>query len=209
MKPFDHEPTPHSFGLNAQGSNIQGSNIPGAKSRGASRQAASEMIALRPTRLADLGFVMDAEQHPDNALYVNQWRQAQHEAAIVSEDDVHFIVELAQQPIGYVILSGMRDPHKSMLLRRIVILPKGKGFGRQTLRWIKAYAFEQLGYHRLWLDVLVRNERAQSLYISEGFVVEGMQREAIKTRSGYEDMHLLSIMLCEGSLNRLREKAEL
>jgi len=152
-------------------------------------------VTLRPTRLRDMEFVLEAEQHPDNAPYVEQWSQSQHEAAIVSENDAHFMVEAMGRPIGYVILSGLQNPHKTILLRRIVIGPKGKGYGRQTLRWVKDFTFKQLGFHRLWLDVMVSNERAQRLYASEGLTAEGRLRDAYRTESGdYEDMFILSIL---------------
>lgn len=153
-----------------------------------------EKLTLRPTRLVDLDFVIDAEQNPDNASYVNQWTRAEHEAAIVSENDGHFMVEIKGQPIGYIILSGLQDPHKTILLRRIVIMPKRKGYGRRTLQWVKTFTFEELGYHRLWLDVLVSNEPAQRLYASEGFTAEGRMREAYRTEEGYEDMFILSLL---------------
>ncbi|MEL6262678.1 MAG: GNAT family protein [Cyanobacteria bacterium J06554_11] len=151
-------------------------------------------IELRPTRLADLSFVMSAERHAENAAYIDQWRQAQHETAIVSEDEAHFIVEQAGKAVGYVVLDGMDSPHKSLLLRRIVILPKGAGYGRQTLRWLKVQTFERMRYHRLWLDVVVSNERALMLYLSEGFVVEGTLREAFKAADGYKDMLVLAMI---------------
>ncbi len=54
-----------------------------------------------------------------------------------------------------------------------------------------------LGYHRLWFDVLLSNQRAQALYRSEGFVVEGRLRDGWKTASGYEDMLLMSMLAHE------------
>ncbi len=174
-------------------------------------------IALRPTRQTDLKFVLAAERHPDNAPYVSQWSRKQHENAIASKNDAHFIVEKTTvgmnpedqstsalpasyqsiQSIGYVILVGLENSHLSLLLKRIVILPKGQGFGRKVLRWIKAFTFEQSGYHRLELDVVASNKRAQHLYRSEGFVDEGRLRKAYKTPQGYEDLLLLSILKTE------------
>ncbi len=164
-------------------------------------------ITLRSTRSADLKFVLAAERHSDNAPYVNQWSQKQHEDAIVCKNNAHLIVEKTNaaassenhsiQPIGYVILVGLENPHLSLLLKRIVILPKARGFGRKALRWIKFFTFEQLGYHRLELDVLASNKRAQHLYRSEGFIDEGKLREAHKTFQGYEDLLLLSMLKSE------------
>lgn len=154
-------------------------------------------IALQPTALADLDFVLAAERQPDNALYVGQWSKERHEEAITSKDEAHFVVSCGGRRVGYVILAGLSDPHRAVSLRRIVVVEKEKGYGRQILRWVKAFVFETLGYHRLWLDVLERNERARRLYESEGFVTEGVLRDSWKTADGYESMLVMSMLKIE------------
>ncbi|MEL6556312.1 MAG: GNAT family protein [Cyanobacteria bacterium J06621_11] len=154
-------------------------------------------MKIRPTQLSDLSFVLDAERHADNAPYINQWSIAQHERAITSSDEGHFIAEKAGTLMGYLIVAGLQDPHQALLLRRIVAVEKGQGYGRAMLKWVKSYTFEQLDYHRLWLDVVASNQRAQSLYLSEGFAVEGTLREAYKSQYGFEDMLILSLLRSE------------
>lgn len=151
-------------------------------------------MKLRPTQPSDLPFILSAESHPENAPYITQCSRAWHEMAIASEDYAHFVVEDDFKDLGYTILAGVQSPHDSLEIRRIVAIEKGKGYGRQILRWVKSFAFEQLGHHRLWLDVLEKNGRAKHLYQSEGFVVEGIVREGFKTPSGYESMILMSIL---------------
>lgn len=75
-------------------------------------------LLLRPTQLSDLDFVMAAERHPENEPFVNQWAVSQHKEAISSANDGHFIAEQAMKPIGYVILTGLQDPHQSITLGR-------------------------------------------------------------------------------------------
>lgn len=158
-----------------------------------------DKIVLRLTLPADLDFVLAAERHPDNALYVGQWSQARHEMAIASEDEAHFIVSRQGRQIGYVILAGLINPHSAISLRRIVVVDKGHGHGREILRWVKAFTFETLGYHRLWLDVIETNDRARRLYESEGFVTEGRLRESWRTGDRYESMLIMSILKSEHS----------
>lgn len=167
-------------------------------------------LELRPTQLADLPFILAAEGHAENAPYVTQCSRDWHEAAIASEDCAHLVIlrssdadiastQTPQGPplLGYVILAGIQSPHLSLELRRIVIVEKGQGYGRQILRWAKDFAFKQLRHHRLWLDVLERNDRARKLYESEGFVAEGIMRESFKTATGYESKVLMSILESE------------
>lgn len=161
-----------------------------------------DSLIFRPTTLVDIPFVIDAERHPDNAPYVGQWNEARHRSAIASEDEAHLTLEVdraanrEEKPsfLGYLILMGLSDEHSVLNLRRIVIMQKGRGYGRQALRWVKTYAFETIGVHRLWFDVISSNERAKALYLSEGFTIEGTMRESWKTPCGYEDMLLLSML---------------
>ena len=96
-------------------------------------------ICFRPTQVADLPFVISAEQHADNAPYVNQWSQQRHESAIVAPDFGHFIVEFTGNnalsinmpsinappvAVGYLIVSGLQDHNEVLLLNRIVIVQK-------------------------------------------------------------------------------------
>ena len=78
-----------------------------------------------------------------------------------------------------------------------MISSKGKGFGRESLKLIKMIAFEELKAHRLWLDVREKNERAQNLYKSEGFIEEGILRECILHEGVYESLIMMSILESE------------
>ena len=153
-------------------------------------------MKIRATQPIDLPFVLAAENHADNAPYITQCPKSWHEMAIASADCAHCVIE-SQQLAGYLILTGIQNPHDSLEIRRIVVTQKGQGYGREILRWIKTYAFEHLGHHRLWLDVLESNHRAKRLYESEGFVAEGIVRESFKTKTGYQSMVLMSILASE------------
>jgi diamine N-acetyltransferase len=146
----------------------------------------SPRIRLRPTLSSDIAFVLSLEQDEANLPFITPWERTQHEAAIRFPDMRHFIVEggEALESVGFLILIGCRNPHQSIELKRMVIDRKGHGLGRAALRVAKRVAFDDLGAHRFWLDVKSRNERAKSLYDSEGFVVEGTLREAVRLQPG-------------------------
>ena len=55
-------------------------------------------------------------------------------------------------------------------------------------------AFEEHGAHRLWLDVKPHNERARALYRSEGFVEEGVLRDALLTGDRFESLLVMSLL---------------
>lgn len=75
-----------------------------------------------------------------------------------------------------------------------MVTEKGKGYGKEALRLVKQLAFEELGAHRLWLDVKKQNVRARHVYESEGFVVEGVLRECLKAEAGFESLVVMSML---------------
>jgi diamine N-acetyltransferase len=164
----------------------------------------SPRVRLRPTMQSDLDFVLSLEQDPENLPFITPWERTQHEAAIRFPDFRHFIIEAGPglDAAGFVILIGCRSQHQSLELKRMVVQVKGQGTGRAALRVVKKVAFEDLGAHRLWLDVKKRNVRAKALYDSEGFVVEGELREAVKVTGGFESMTLMSMLAAEFAQRR-------
>jgi diamine N-acetyltransferase len=153
-------------------------------------------VRLRPTMTSDLEFVLSLEQAPENLAFITPWERMQHEAAIRFPDFRHFIIEGGQgvEAVGFLILIGCRGQNQSLELKRMVVGSKGAGYGRAALRVAKKVAFDDLGAHRLWLDVKARNTRAKALYDGEGFVVEGQLREAVKEADGFESLIVMSML---------------
>lgn len=156
----------------------------------------SENIILRKTKVEDLEFVINAERQKENAQYIGQWTKDQHTNSLVNKDILHIIIEesATQKPIGYLIISGIENKNNSIEFRRFVICEKGKGFGKETLKLVKRLAFNDLKAHRLWLDVRVKNIRAQNIYKSEGFKEDGVLRECIFYNNKYESLIVMSIL---------------
>jgi len=159
------------------------------------------LVHLRPTMLSDLDFVVSVEQDGANLPFITPWERTQHEGAVRFPDSRHFIVEAGEGELkqaGFVILQGCRNPHRSIELKRLVLGPKGRGYGRACVRMLKKMAFTQLGAHRFWLDVKALNVRAQKLYASEGFVEEGRLRESVRLSGvgtdGYDSLVVMSML---------------
>lgn len=55
----------------------------------------------------------------------------------------------------------------------------GEGLGTAATDAVVAFAFGELGLHRVELEVFAFNERAQKSYAKSGFVVEGVKREGL------------------------------
>ena len=54
---------------------------------------------------------------------------------------------------------------------------QGKGYGEEALRGFIAYLFNTYQLHRIELDTLLENKRAQNLYQKVGFKVVGVKRD--------------------------------
>jgi len=158
-------------------------------------------VRLRPTMTSDIDFVLSVEQDPANRPFITPWDRTQHEGAIRFPDSRHFIIEAgAGYPsVGFAILQGCRNPHRSIELKRMVLRPdaQGQGIGRDCIRWLAKVAFRDLNAHRFWLDVKALNVRAQALYRSEGFVEEGRLRESVRTADGYDSLIVMSMLANE------------
>ncbi|MGW7530186.1 GNAT family N-acetyltransferase [Streptomyces sp. NPDC054783] len=86
--------------------------------------------------------------------------------------------------LGEVVLYEY-DPAAGSCTFRTLIGPRGRGRGLGTgaTRLIVGYGFEQLGLHRVQLEVYGHNARARRVYEKAGFVVEGVRRE-VQRRDG-------------------------
>jgi RimJ/RimL family protein N-acetyltransferase len=165
----------------------------------ASHPAESPRVRLRPTMQSDLDFVLSVERDEANLPSITPWERMQHEAAIRFPDFRHFIIEGGSglEAVGFLILIGCRNQQRSIELKRMVVQAKGLGLGRAALRVVKKVAFDDLRAHRFWLDVKSRNLRAHGLYASEGFVQEGILREAVKVEQGFDSLIVMSMLEAE------------
>lgn len=151
-------------------------------------------VSIRKTTEADLDFVIAAENAVENVQHVVQWTREQHIAAFDNKDILHAIIEADGRSVGYAITAGLKDANKAIELRRIVIVEKGRGYGKAAVQLFKKLAFEELKAHRLWLDVREYNTKARNLYKALGFVEEGHIRECILLDNKYVSHYIMSIL---------------
>ncbi|MGM0583545.1 MAG: GNAT family N-acetyltransferase [Pseudomonadota bacterium] len=127
-------------------------------------------LRLRPTRPEDVPFVREAEGAPENRAFVEQWSDAEHLASLRCGDSRHLIIETQDgRRAGYVVLEGLQDPGRALLLRRIVVTRKGEGIGNRAVEAVERFCFETLGFRRLWLEVHEANPAARRVYAERGF----------------------------------------
>ena len=145
---------------------------------------------------ADLDYVMSIERAAAEERFVWQWSREQHVQALNAPGRLHVIIEAVadDRAVGFILINDVHSASKCIEFQRIVVEPRDKGYGRQSIRLLKRYAFEELRAHRLWLSVKEFNARGRALYRSEGFVEEGTLRECVKGPAGYESVLIMAIL---------------
>ena len=154
----------------------------------------SDRIQFTLTIPEDLDAVLAMEQDDYNSQFVFSWTRQQHLDTIENPSCLHLAIRDAEDLLGYMILSGIGSRDRAIEFKRMVIGPKGKGYGRESVRLLKKLAFEVLGCHRLWLDVFDDNAPAISLYYDEGFVKEGLLRDCKWSPQGFRSMLVMSML---------------
>ncbi|GGG70007.1 GNAT family N-acetyltransferase [Paenibacillus radicis (ex Gao et al. 2016)] len=158
-------------------------------------QIQTARLLLRQTTINDLDFVYHTEHDKENRSYIGQWTIEQHQEALKDEDILHLLIENKQgEKTGYVILSGLLDTNKALCIRRIAIKLKGHGYGKEVMKGLIEWGFENNPAHRIWLDVKDFNQRAIHVYESVGFVYEGTLRDSYFNGEGFESLVIMSIL---------------
>ena len=155
------------------------------------------LVQLRAMRRPEVSQVAQWERSPENEPFIIPWSVERHVAALGDPDLLHLMVEHRDVAVGFVLLAGLLNDKKSVEFRRLVIVDKGRGYGRGAVELVKRECFEHLKAHRLWLDVLETNDRARALYASSGFRVEGVRRENIQKGDGFASLVLMSMLSSE------------
>lgn len=156
---------------------------------------------LANTVLSDIDKIIEFEN--SNKQYVGRYPKDRHIALLSDNDCLHLSVRSLDNDnlIGHMLIFGLCNTNLVLEFRRITINEKGNGYGRDAIRLLKKLCFERLGVHRLWLDVYDDNDRAISLYESEGFVKEGLLRDSEKTERGYRSQRIYAMLEGEYYVN--------
>ena len=127
-------------------------------------------IRIRTACLADEPFMRDVECEADNARWVGHWPKPWRIARFGDPDFMQCIIERTNgTPVGILIFRNICHPEEKLELKRIALLDKGNGLGREALRLAQRWAFDTLGAPTLYLGTKAENHRAQHVYLSVGF----------------------------------------
>lgn len=69
-----------------------------------------------------------------------------------------------------------------------------KGYASAALTCLTGYAFETLGLHQLWCNILESNMESMNLFVHHGFTLCASRKEWIRSGNGYETEHSLQLI---------------
>lgn len=155
-----------------------------------------ERLRIRRADLKDLEYIFDLQYKPENVNFIVPFGRDIH-SAIINSDNAEEMDVIAEEistgaAVGYFMLCGLNGI--KIEFRHVIIDKKGVGYGREALKLLLKWSFEERKFHRAWLDCKTYNERALHLYESLGFKREGVLRETILTNGVYEDLVVLGIL---------------
>ena len=131
---------------------------------------------LRPATPADFAFIRRLAADPANAPYITDEDEAALQAYL-DDPDADLLIWQADGAQGYALFNGLTDKAGTRELRRLALDQPGGGRGRAFVGALVDHGFQTLGAQRLWLDASGENLRAQHLYESLGFTLEGRLRQ--------------------------------
>lgn len=107
-----------------------------------------------------------------------------------SNGNKHFaIVNEFDEYLGTVSLKNIsKENHSAEYAIVVRSIARGTGAAALATKDILHYAFDTLKLHKVYLNVLERNERARHFYIKCGFVYEGTSKDAILLNGKYENL---------------------
>ena len=156
-----------------------------------------KLLQLRKAQTADLDYIMKLEYDKENLKYIVPFDRDFHTQIIENSlEAMDVIVEeiATKAPVGYLMINGLKTEAKEIERTHVIIDKKGHGYGHEAMKLLKAWAFDDLKFHRGWLDCKDYNARALHLYEAEGMQREGLIRETIITNGVYENLVVLGIL---------------
>ena len=160
-------------------------------------------VELTPLRPEDSPFLFEWINNSALVTLSAPFREisrAEHDAwfeQVRQREDVRiFGIREEDRLVGSCQLHSIHPVHRSAELQIRIGAEdaQGRGVGREALRQLLRYGFEDLELHRIYLHVFVTNDRAIRLYERAGFRREGVLREAALIEGAWVDLVLMAVL---------------
>jgi RimJ/RimL family protein N-acetyltransferase len=170
-----------------------------------------ERVLLRPVARADAARLaaLDDEalrltgtQRKASLKTLRHWYATRAEHA--DRLDLSIIDRASGRWAGEVVLNNLDRANRSCGFRILLAHAefRDRGLGTEASRLALAHAFEQVGVHRVELQVYAFNPRAKHVYDGLGFRYEGTRRQVLRWDGQWIDSHVMAILAGEWRARR-------
>ena len=116
----------------------------------------------------------------------------------LAEPDVfgRFVIEVDGEPAGMLGFHAFSERNRIARLERLAVDPRFRGqrIADEAARLFQRHLIEELGFHRLELEIYAFNERACAHAERAGFVREGRKRKAYLKDGDWVDSVLYALL---------------
>ena len=145
-------------------------------------------VSLRRAQPDDVDFLVELVTHEDVEPFLAAVRPKDAESILAeiersdSDPDAFglFVVEVDGESAGTIRFSRANQRSRIADIGGLAVHPRfrGRKVGDETARLFQRHLFDDLGYHRVQLEIYGFNERALAHAERSGFVREGLRRKA-------------------------------
>jgi RimJ/RimL family protein N-acetyltransferase len=145
-------------------------------------------LKLRRAEPGDLDFLVELLNHEEVEPYLSARRERDRDGVLAliersqrePADYGLFVVEVDGRPAGTMSFEVGNRRSRIARLGGLALHPdfRGRGVGEEAARELQRYLFDELGFHRLELEIYAFNDRAIRHAERAGFVREGVKRKA-------------------------------
>lgn len=178
-------------------------------------------IDLRPLQAEDRDRLLTWRNMPE----VSAWMYSDHDispeeharwfaGALADARRRYWVIELDGEPVGLANLYDIAPEHRRCAWAYYLASPatRGKGVGAYVEFRVLDHVFGELGFNKLWCEVLIANEPVWRLHESFGFRREALFRAHVVKNGVFADVVGLGLLADDwaaarpASLARLRMK---
>jgi RimJ/RimL family protein N-acetyltransferase len=162
------------------------------------------VISIRRARADDLEFLHELVNDDDVEPFLGGRAQLDRESLLREiertgaepEEYGRFVIEVDGERAGVMGFEVANRRSRIAHLERLAIHPdfRGRRIADEAARIFQRYLFDELGYHRLQLEIYGFNERAIAHAERAGFLREGVKRKAYLRHGDWVDGVLFGLL---------------
>ena len=154
-------------------------------------------VAIRRARQDDLDFIVSLVEHEDVAPFLavvgsrtpDELLQEIRDGEVDTDASGRFVIEVDGEHAGTMRFPRTNNRSRIAHLGGLAVHPdfRGRRLADDAALLLVRHLFDELGYHRVELEIYAFNDRAIAHAERIGFVREGVRRRAYRRDDGWVD----------------------